>query len=138
MEIQLTKTKSQFEFTATNNQVTIPICAASSLGAVQNGFRPMELLLVSLASCLSIDVLTILYKQKQVIDKYRVKVKANRKASEPPVFEDITVSLYIWGKVNTLKLDKALNLTKEKYCSVYHILKPTAQVHTQYFINYEC
>lgn len=137
MEIKLSKTEAAFEFTATNNQATLPICASPVLGAAQNGFRPMELILVGLASCLSIDVLTILYKQKQSIDKYQVKVKATRKDAEPPVFENIMVSLYVWGKVSALKLDKALELTKEKYCSVYHILKPTAQIQTQYFINHD-
>ncbi len=137
MEIQLTKTEAQFEFTATNNQAVLPICASPSLEAAQNGFRPMELLLVGLASCLSIDVLTILYKQKQIISKYQVKVTATRKKTEPSVFEDITVSLYVCGKVSELKLGKALELTKEKYCSVYHILKPTAHIQTQYFINHD-
>jgi len=137
MEIELTRNKAQFEFTATNNQAQLPICASPVLGATQNGFRPMELLLVGLASCLSIDVLTILYKQKQDITKYQVKVKATRKEAEPPIFENITVSLYVLGKVSDIKLKKALELTKEKYCSVYHILKPTAQIQTQYFINHE-
>jgi len=137
MEIELTRNKAQFEFTATNNQAQLPICASPVLGATQNGFRPMELLLVGLASCLSIDVLTILYKQKQDINKYQVKVKATRKEAEPPIFETITVSLYVWGKVSDIKLYKALELTKEKYCSVYHILKPTSQIQTQYFINHE-
>ncbi|MFK5890632.1 MAG: OsmC family protein [Flavobacteriaceae bacterium] len=137
MEIKLTKTEAAFEFTATNNQATLPICASPSLGAEQNGFRPMELMLTGLASCLSIDVLTILYKQKQDVEKYKVKVSATRTDSEPALFENITVSLYVWGKVSALKLDKALTLTKEKYCSVYHILKPTAHINTQYFINDE-
>jgi uncharacterized OsmC-like protein len=137
MEIELKRNTAQFEFTATNNQAQMPICASSSLGAKQNGFRPMELLLVGLASCMSIDVLTILYKQKQSIEKYTVKVSATRTDSEPALFENITVSLYVWGKVSALKLDKALTLTKEKYCSVYHILKPTAHINTQYIINDE-
>jgi len=137
MEIQIAKTESQFEFIATNSQAELPICASPSLGAVQNGFRPMELLLVGLASCLSIDVLTILYKQKQIIDKYQVKVAATRKATEPPIFDTIMISLYVWGKVSELKLDKALELTKEKYCSVYYILKPTAHIQTQFFINHD-
>ncbi len=137
MEIKLTKTGAAFEFTATNNQAALPICASPSLGATQNGFRPMELLLVSLASCLSIDVLTILYKQKQTIDRYQVTVKATRKEAEPPVFENIIVNLYVWGEVSALKLSKALELTKEKYCSVYHILKPTAHIKTQYFLNHD-
>jgi len=137
MEIALTRNTAQFEFTATNNQAQIPICASPILGADQNGFRPMELLLVGLASCLSIDVLTILYKQKQNIEKYTVKVSATRTECEPALFETITVSLYVWGTVSALKLDKALTLTKEKYCSVYHILKPTAHINTQYFINDE-
>jgi len=137
MEIKLSKTKAAFEFTATNNQATLPICASPVLGAAQNGFRPMELILVGLASCLSIDVLTILYKQKQTIKKYAVKVSATRTDNEPALFQNITVSLYVWGKVSDLKLGKALELTKEKYCSVYHILKPTAHIQTQYFINYD-
>jgi len=137
MEIKLSRTEAKFEFIATNNQAELPICASPSLGAVQNGFRPMELLLVGLASCLSIDVLTILYKQKQRIDKYQVKVSATRKVTEPPIFDNIMVSLYVWGKVSELKLDKALELTKEKYCSVYYILKPTAHIQTQYFINHD-
>jgi len=137
MEIQLTKTKAQFEFTATNNQAELPICASPSLGASQNGFRPMELLLVGLASCLSIDVLNILYKQRQKISKYQVKVSATRKEAEPSIFENILVNLYVWGNVNEQKLNKALTLTKKKYCSVYHILKPTAQIQTQYFLNNE-
>ncbi|MCF6214437.1 MAG: OsmC family protein [Flavobacteriaceae bacterium] len=137
MEITLTRNTAQFEFIATNNQAELPICAAPSLGATQNGFRPMELLLVGLASCMSIDVLNILYKQRQTITKYEVKVNATRKDGEPSLFDKITVSLYVWGKVNDIKIDKALKLTKEKYCSVYHILKPTAQINTQYFLNHE-
>jgi len=137
MEIELTRNAAAFEFTATNNQAQMPICASPTLGAAQNGFRPMELLLVGLASCLSIDVLTILYKQKQTVDKYKVKVSATRTDNEPALFENITVSLYVWGKISPLKLDKALTLTKEKYCSVYHILKPTANINTQFFINDE-
>lgn len=137
MEIQLTKTDAKFEFTATNQQATLPICASPVLGAEQNGFRPMELLLVGLASCMSIDVLNILYKQRQIISKYEVKVSATRQDAEPSIFETITVSLYVWGEVEDSKLDKAIQLTTDKYCSVYNILKPTATIKTQYFLNHE-
>lgn len=137
MEIQITQTTHQFQFEASNGRVSLPLVASPSLSETENGFRPMELLLVSLGSCLSIDVLNILKKQRQEVKGYKVNVSGKRRIEEPAIFEHILIDLFVVGNIDTAKLDSAILLSKEKYCSVYKIVSQTAEIEIKYQLSHE-
>src|SRR6266581_9515802 len=71
--------------------------AAEHAGGHNVGFRPMELLLVGLAGCTGMDVITILRKKRQQVTGYAVRVVGVRAEDHPMVFEDITVEHIITG-----------------------------------------
>ncbi|MEM7163003.1 MAG: OsmC family protein [Bacteroidota bacterium] len=136
MKISLQRIDDKFQFRSGTNEREVYCCAAEKLqGPHQKGQRPMELLLNGLAACLSIDVLSILYKQKQVIDDFRVEVIAERREEIPSVFTKIQISFFVKGEVKESFLSRAIHLGKEKYCSAYHSLSPEIVITTAYFIN---
>lgn len=137
MEISIKKTEKNYQFYANNGEVDIPICASPSMEEGLIGFRPMQLILVSLGGCMSIDVMNILLKQRQQIDAYEVKVKADRVDEIPAIFKSIIIEIHISGKVKEKKLQEAIQLSEEKYCSVHKILGYTAEITTKYFLNHE-
>ncbi len=136
MRIKLTRTNKKFEFTGSNESGDkISLDASKSIGGGESGFRPMQLLLISLAGCSAIDILNILYKQKQHIDHFSVDVFAERENDVPSLFKNINLKIIVSGTLSEVKLVKAIDLTRNKYCSVYHILKETSTIEYSYEIQ---
>ncbi|MEM6955361.1 MAG: OsmC family protein [Myxococcota bacterium] len=90
--------------------------------------RPMELFLASLASCMSVDVVMILQKQKQTITGYDVHVEGRRADAVPAVYESIHLRFELAGEIAENKLQRACKLSVEKYCSVASMLLPSVKV----------
>ncbi len=137
MEIHIRKTEKNFQFISSNGETEIPLCATPEMEPGNSGFRPMQLVLASLGGCMSIDVMHILLKQRQEVASYEVKVSASRVDDTPAIFEKITISLFVKGKIKEEKLQQAIQLSEEKYCSVHKILGYTADITTEYFLNHE-
>lgn len=100
------------------------------------GISPMELLLMGLAGCSSIDVVSILGKQK--INPTSLKMEVNGKRIEgeiPSLFKKIEVSVFIEGDIPSSKVKRAVDLSFEKYCSVSKTLESTAKINYRIFLN---
>jgi len=100
------------------------------------GISPMELLLMGLAGCSSIDVVSILGKQK--INPTSLKMEVNGKRNEgeiPSLFKKIEVSVFIEGEIPSSKVKRAVDLSFEKYCSVSKTLESTAKINYRIFLN---
>ena len=100
------------------------------------GISPMELLLMGLAGCSSIDVVSILGKQK--INPTSLKMEVNGKRNEgeiPSLFKKIEVSVFIEGEIPLNKVKRAVDLSFEKYCSVSKTLESTAKINYRVFLN---
>ena len=110
--------------------------ASRSLGASESAFRPMQTLLASLAGCTGIDVLQILKKQRQRLDDFQIKVTATRKDGTPSPFESINLHFILKGKIKAEKIEKALELSHSKYCSVYFSLHPDIDISNTYELEY--
>ena len=83
------------------------------------GVRPMQMLLMGLAGCSAIDVISILKKQRQQVKDYKMVVKGEREAGkEPSLWKDIELEFHIYGDVDEDKAKRAVQLSMEKYCSV--------------------
>ena len=93
------------------------------------GFRPMELLLVGLAGCTGMDVISILEKKRQAVSSFEVKVHADRAAEHPKVFTQIEVEYIVTGKnLEQAAVDRAVDLSVTKYCSAMAMLSKAAEV----------
>jgi putative redox protein len=124
-----------FESTdASGNKVHID--AAPAIGGTGKGVRPMEMLLMGLAGCSGIDVVNILTKQRQKIDTLRVNVEGVRGEGDGATpFEDIRVKFALTGTIEESHLQRALELTFEKYCSVAKTLEKAARISWEYTLN---
>jgi putative redox protein len=120
MELNLKLKENPFLFSLTNEDGNeIFIDAAESIGGTKKGFRPMQLLAGSLASCISIDLISILRKKKIQVEDYEVKILGKRKASGTSTpFEEINLVFYIKPTISKEVVEKAANLVVDKYCSV--------------------
>lgn len=99
------------------------------VGGRNLGPRPMEMLLMGAGGCSAIDVVMILRKARQPIVDCMVELEAERAAEDPKVFTRIHMHYIVAGKgLNPAQVDKAIRLSKEKYCSATIMLSRTAEV----------
>jgi putative redox protein len=115
---------------------SIFIDGSSKVGGVDGGFRPMQLLLAGIGGCSAIDVVSILKKQRQNIEDVEIVVDGQREEdATPSVFKEIHLHYVLYGELDTAKVERALELGIEKYCSVGEMLKKTATVTYDYEIK---
>jgi uncharacterized OsmC-like protein len=135
MKTTLRTTSNELQFEVSNEYTSIEVGANQSNTEDEKTFRPMELLLASISSCSAIDILNILKKQRQKVVDFVIITNGTRKDATPSTFENIELNILIKGNIDELKLIKAIELTKEKYCSVYHILSKSATINYTFKIE---
>lgn len=102
---------------------------APEYGGRNIGIRPMEMLLIGLAGCTGFDVVSILRKGRESVTGCDVEVEAQRAETDPKVFTKIHLSYRISGKgLSQAKAERAVTLSKEKYCSASIMLGATAEM----------
>jgi putative redox protein len=96
---------------------------------------PMELVLMALAGCGSMDILSILKKKRVKVDDFEVNVTAERSTEHPKVFTKINIEYIFYGN-NILPADveRAIELSYTKYCSVHAMLKTSVEINKNYKI----
>ena len=93
-------------------------------GGNGTGFRPMQMLLSALCGCSAVDVISILKKQRQVLEDLTIEVDGQREeGKEPSLWKNIQLIFTITGEVDPSKAYKAVDLSMEKYCSVAETLR---------------
>ena len=108
------------------------------MGTLDNipGVGPMQLLLVGLAGCTGMDIVSILQKKKLELMDLKVEVEAKRSTTYPMIWTDIHVKYLLWGDgIKTSDVEQAIRLSEEKYCSVSVMLARSAQIKSSYTIN---
>jgi putative redox protein len=113
--------------------------AAEHGGGENMGFRPMELLLVGLAGCTGMDVISILRKKRQDVTRYEVQVRGVRAEDQPMVFVEITVEHIVSGhRIQPEAVARAISLSEERYCGAGAMLGKVAHLtHTYRIIEAE-
>ena len=100
------------------------------------GCFPTDTLLMSVAGCLGIDVVMFLQKMRAEIREFEIETTGQRNPTPPQYFKSIEIIIHISGKgITSKKLDRAISLSQEKYCSVYHSLRKDMDVKVRYIIN---
>lgn len=138
MKVELKRQTKPFHFEAKgNSNIVVHIDAAQEIGGHNLGARPMELVLMGLGGCASIDLGLILQKQKQTLDDYSLEIQATRKVSDAKEFESIHIHFNLVGQLEKQKVERALELTFTKYCSVALSLSDKINITYTYTIYYE-
>ena len=102
---------------------------APEFGGRNLGMRPMEMLLLGLGGCSSFDVVLILQKSKQQVLDCEVLMEAERADKDPKVFTRIHLHFVVSGRNLSLeKVERAVKLSAEKYCSASIMLGKTAEI----------
>ncbi|MFC5418223.1 OsmC family protein [Bosea eneae] len=104
---------------------------APEYGGRNIGIRPMEMLLIGLAGCTGFDVVQILKKGREAVTGCEVEVEAERASEDPKVFTKIHIAYRVSGRgLSQAKAERAVTLSKEKYCSASIMLGATAEMST--------
>ena len=96
------------------------------------GLKPSDLLLLSAASCSAYDVVMILVKQREPLEGLEVTCTGEQESEPPYQFTRIHLHYKAKGTLNPRKLERAIQLSEEKYCSVTNTLKPTVAITSDY------
>ncbi len=108
---------------------TIVMDGPEELGGKDLGVRPMELLLLGMGGCTTVDVVSTLKKMRENVQDCRVEISAERADEHPKVFTAIHLHFIVEGdNLNDKKITKAVSLSADKYCSASIMLAKTATV----------
>ncbi len=108
----------QFTGTATSGH-KLSMDADDTSGGKNSGFRPMELLLVGFGGCSGMDVISILRKKRQPVAGLEINVQGEKTDSYPKIYKTVHIEYVVRGKgVAKEAVERAINLSLEKYCSV--------------------
>ncbi len=120
IKVELSRVHGDYGFAVTDEyEHTVNIDNSSEHGGDNFGARPMQLLLMALAGCSGMDVISILKKQRQTVKDYKTIVRGEREQGvEPSVWKYIEMEFVIYGDVEENKARKAAELSVNKYCSV--------------------
>jgi putative redox protein len=94
------------------------------------GLSPVQLLCAALAGCMATDVALILTKGRQDLRGLVVSLTATRAEAEPRRLRDVAIHFGVTGSVSAASLDRAIALSREKYCSVWHSLREDITLET--------
>ncbi len=108
-------------------------------GGTEAGFRPMELLLVGLGGCMGYDMTMILRRMRQEVTGYRLSLAGERAEDLPSVYTSVKLHHVITGNnLNPDKVERALALATERYCSAWAMFSKTAKLTNSYQIEHGC
>jgi putative redox protein len=106
-------------------------------GGSDAGTRPMELFLISLGTCTGADVASLLQKMRVDYRKFEIEIEAERAEEHPKVYTKINLIYKLWGDnlpAQQEKIEKAIDLSQNKYCSVSAMIK-AAKISLQYSLE---
>lgn len=130
------KLDQDMTFLATaNSGFTVKMDSSKSVGGNDAGPRPMELMLMSLGGCTGMDVISILRKMRQDITSFELELDADQAGEHPRVFTHITVKYIVRGhQINPKLLEKAITLSKTRYCPAQAMLEKGVTIDHTYEI----
>ena len=104
-------------------------------GQARRGASPMELLLISLAGCTAMDVISILRKKRQNVTGFEIRIHGDRATDHPKVFTDFELEYIVRGvNIDPAAVERSILLSTENYCSAHAMLEKAATIRTRYTI----
>jgi len=114
----------------------VPMDTSPKVGGHAGATGPLELVLIGLGGCTSMDVLSILAKKRVKVDDYEVELEAERAEEHPKTLQNIKVKFIVYGdNIEEKHLARAIELSDEKYCAVSAMLRDHTPIETSYEIR---
>ena len=128
--------KGRMSFTGSSDSgFNVPLGASPKVGGDDDGFRPMELMAVSLAGCTAMDVISILKKKRQEVSDFQVKVETDRAIQHPKVFTSAVIEYHVSGKdISESAVSRAMELSADTYCPAQAMIGKIIPLSLKYFI----
>ncbi len=105
-------------------------------GGTNSGLRPKALMLSSLAGCSGLDVVSLLKKMKVDVDDFKIVTTGELTDEHPKYYHKVKVDYHFYGKdMNEKKINKAVNLSIEKYCGVFEMFRHFAKMETKIHLH---
>ncbi|PQJ16311.1 OsmC family protein [Aureicoccus marinus] len=125
-----TEWKGGMAFESNNpSGLTIRIDAGEENGGSDDGLRPKALMLSSLAGCSGLDVASLIEKMKLEVDRFHIETIANLTDEHPKYYDKVVVEYHFHGSnLNEAKLQRAVDLSIEKYCGVMEMFRRFAEL----------
>ena len=117
-------------FTARSGSHTLMLDGTRAAGP-----SPVDALAVALAGCMGIDVAHILMKGRQPLERLTARLEADRAAEEPKRILGVSLHYVVTGAVEADKVERAIALSREKYCSVWHSLRQDIDLRTSFEVR---
>jgi putative redox protein len=115
---------------------TLPLGTSPDVGGDNDGFKPLELLVVGLAGCTAMDVISILRKKRQDVRSFEVHVHADQADTHPRVFTHVRIDYIITGhNIDRAGVERALELSRTTYCPAQGMLGKVVQMDLHYTIH---
>ncbi|MBE9489444.1 MAG: OsmC family protein [Bacteroidetes bacterium] len=132
-----TKWKGNMVFESDNPRWdSIMIDASEDFGGTNSGMAPKAMMLSSLAGCSGLDVISVLNKMKVKIDDFKMIVEGELTDEHPKYYHAVSVDYHFYGKgLNLNKINKAVNLSVEKYCGVMEMFRQFANITTAVYLH---
>ena len=136
-KVTLQRLDDKFHFLATNSSGnTLHLDTGPDEGGSGQGVGPMQAVAMALGGCSGIDIVIILKKQRQDLQKFDAVITYERAEDQTPSpFTNLHVHYEFGGKLDPEKVRRAVDLSISKYCSVAHILEKTASITVSWSIN---
>jgi len=137
MKVTLNRVNDAFHFKLKNERGhVVDVDSRAEFGGSDLGASPMELVLMGVAGCSAIDMISILKKQRQEITSFNAEVEGERvQVGEATPFKNIYLVFSLEGDIKEDKAAKAAQLSFDKYCSVSKTVEPTATIHYKVILN---
>ena len=126
-------------FESTNpSGLTFRIDASPQDGGAGSGLRPKALMLSSLAGCSGLDVASLIRKMKLEVSDFRIDIAADLSESHPQTYTDVRIEFHFQGpNLDHKKLERAVQLSVEKYCGVIEMFRSFARLEWATFFHDE-
>ncbi len=118
--VEVIRTSNDFGFEGTDAYGhRVRMDSSLESGGHEYGIRPMQMLLMGLGACSGIDIVSILKKQKQVVEGFRMNIDGEREPGKhPSLWKKIHIVFELKGSIDPEKAKRACALSIDKYCSV--------------------
>lgn len=128
--------KGQMLFESVAPEGNVMIDAGEEVGGQGKGLRPKAMMLTSLAGCSGMDISSLLKKMRAEVDDFKIEVEASLTDEHPKVYDKVKVIYTFFGSdFKKAKIEKAVNLSVERYCGVMEMFRKFADVSIE--INYK-
>ncbi|NNK82175.1 MAG: OsmC family protein [Flavobacteriaceae bacterium] len=135
--IVTTEWKGNMVFDSDNpSGLNLSMDSDEQFGGTNSGLRPKALMLSSLAGCSGLDVVSLLKKMKVDVDDFKIITTGELTDEHPKYYHKVKVDYHFYGKdLNVKKIEKAINLSIERYCGVFEMFRHFAKMNTEIHLH---